>query len=63
MKKLEARKTKIIKVDGAVTTDEDIDLCEIECRITNDEKGKTLSLRAGNQQFSIPFEPIEEYLK
>lgn len=36
---------------------------ELECIITNDEKGKTLSINNGVLQFTIPFEPIERYLK
>lgn len=34
-----------------------------DCIITNDEIGKTLSINDGNVQFTIPFEPIERYLK
>lgn len=33
------------------------------CICTNDEKGKTLSITDGCIQFSIPFEPLEEYFK
>lgn len=33
------------------------------CIITNDEHGKTLSINNGKIQFTIPFEPIEQYLK
>lgn len=36
---------------------------ELKCIITNDEKGKTLSINNGVLQFTIPFEPIERYLK
>lgn len=36
---------------------------ELECIITNDEKGKTISINNGVLQFTIPFEPIERYLK
>ena len=36
---------------------------ELECIITNDEKGKTISINNGVLQFTIPFEPIEGYLK
>lgn len=35
----------------------------LECTITNDEHGKTLSIFDGHTQFTIPFEPIEKYLK
>ena len=34
-----------------------------DCIITNDEIGKTLSINDGNVQFTIPFEPIERFLK
>lgn len=36
---------------------------EFECIITNDEKGKTISINNGILQFTIPFAPIERYLK
>lgn len=35
----------------------------LEVIITNDEKGKTLSIYNELLQFTIPFEPIERYLK
>ena len=35
----------------------------LDCIITNDEHGKTLSINDGNVQFTIPFEPLERYLK
>lgn len=35
----------------------------LDCIITNDEIGKTLSINDGNVQFTIPFEPLERYLK
>ena len=36
---------------------------KLECIITNDKHGKTLSINDGIVQFTIPFEPIERYLK
>lgn len=33
------------------------------CIITNDEKGKTLSIDNGYMQFTIPFESLEAYFK
>ena len=33
------------------------------CTITNDEKGKTLSIGNGMVQFTIPFEAVERWLK
>lgn len=35
----------------------------VNCIITNDEHGKTLSVGNDNVMFTIPFEAIEEYLK
>ena len=34
-----------------------------DCTATNDEIGKTLSISNGELQFTIPFEPLEKYLK
>ena len=31
--------------------------------ISNDEIGRTISITDGNVMFSIPFEPIEKYLR
>ena len=33
------------------------------CIVTNDEIGKTLSIGNNEIQFTIPFEPLEKYLK
>lgn len=57
-------KNKWVKVKGfyhtryirAIETD-------IECIITNDKIGKTLSIVVGEGMFTIPFESIEKYLK
>lgn len=35
----------------------------LEAIITNDERGKTLSINDGKIQFTIPFEPLQKYLK
>jgi len=35
----------------------------LECIITNDRFGKTLSINDGKKQFTIPFEAVEKYLK
>lgn len=35
----------------------------VNCIITNDEHGKTLSMGNDNVMFTIPFEAIEKYLK
>ena len=36
---------------------------KLNCIITNDSKGKTLSIGTEQVMFTIPFESIEEYLK
>ena len=35
----------------------------LECIITNDRFGKTLSINDGKKQFTIPFEAVEKYLR
>lgn len=35
----------------------------VNCIITNNEHGKTLSMGNDNVMFTIPFEAIEKYLK
>jgi hypothetical protein len=55
-------KSKHIPVIGAVTTLDKFFMAEIDCIVTNDEIGKTLSLYYGDVQFTIPFEPLEKYL-
>lgn len=58
-------KNKHVSVVGNVTGKNMPVLCpaKLECIITNDEIGKTLSINNGEIQFTIPFEPIERYLK
>ena len=36
---------------------------KLTCIISNDENGKTLSINDEIVQLTIPFEPIERYLK
>lgn len=38
-------------------------LITVNCIITNDEAGKTLSMGTEQVMFTIPFEAIEQYLK
>lgn len=58
-------KNKQVRVLGVITLSETpvFSPCEFNCIITNDERGKTLSIGDGELQFTIPFEPIERYLK
>lgn len=56
-------KNKEVKVRGIVNSACFQQMCELTCIITNDRLGKTLSINNGAIQFSIPFEPIEEYLR
>lgn len=58
-------KSKRVKVSGVITSST-APMCvsqEFDCIISNDERGKTLSINNGIMQFTIPFEPIERYLK
>ncbi len=58
-------KNKCVKVRDIITGISS-QLCaqqEFDCLITNDETGKTLSISNGIMQFTIPFEPIERFLK
>ena len=54
---------KRVNVIGVITTDtQQIMNVSFDCIVTNDNVGKTLSIRHGNVMFTIPFEPIEGYL-
>jgi hypothetical protein len=56
-------KNKEVKVTGIVNIAGVLNVRDLTCIITNDEKGKTLSIDNGSIQLSIPFEPIEKYLR
>ena len=56
-------KNKKINVSGLMNNERGVCVRRFECIITNDERGKTLSINDGKIQFTIPFEPIEKYLK
>lgn len=36
---------------------------QFECIVTNDKRGKTLSINDGKVQYTIPFEPLQKYLR
>lgn len=54
-----------VTVTGFVYDDEKrtAEAQRLECIITNDRIGKTLSINDGKKQFTIPFEAIEKYLR
>lgn len=58
-------KDKEIIVNGMFYDDEKGTFClkRLRCIVTNDELGRTLSIDDGKIQLSIPFEPIEKYLR
>ncbi len=58
-------RNKHIRVSGGISVSGSAFLVPkmFDCIIINDEIGKTLSINDGNVQFTIPFEPIERYLK
>ena len=57
-------KNRIVKLVGCrhCVKPESLSVQVLECLITNDELGKTLSINDGNVQFTVPFEPLEKYL-
>lgn len=57
-------KNKEIHVLGTEYNDktETIKVKDLRCIVTNDDRGKTLSVDNGSIQFTIPFEPLEKYL-
>lgn len=58
-------KNKHISVDGAFMTSSMASPTptNLEVIVSNDSIGKTISINNGEMQFTIPFEPIEKYLK
>lgn len=56
-------RNKRVLVVGMITTPEIMIPGTLNVIITNDEIGKTISIGNGKTQFTIPFEPIERYLK
>lgn len=54
-----------VTVTGFVYDDEKrtVEAQRLECIITNDRIGKTLSINDGKKQFTIPFEAVEKYLR
>lgn len=56
-------RNKFVSVVGLITTQKIMIPGTLEVTVTNDEKGKTISVGNGTTQFTIPFEPIERYLK
>lgn len=57
-------KNKHITVEGIQHDLKDISYFKrhFQCLISNDEKGKTLSISNGYQMFTVPFEPLKELL-
>lgn len=51
------------KVRGFVSTPVKTQRAMLNVTVTNDKIGKTISIDDGYIQFTIPFEPIEKYLK
>lgn len=60
-------KNKLVTVNGIISKDltepnNGVRNAQIYCIVTNDAKGKTISVSAEGVQFIIPFEPLEKYL-
>lgn len=60
-------KNKSVKVNGLRGIDDGktikITRQVLECIVTNDNYGRTLSINDGRVQFTIPFEPLAKYLE
>lgn len=56
-------RNKFVSVVGIITSPKIMIPGTLDVIITNDEKGKTISVGNGTTQFTIPLEPIERYLK
>ena len=56
-------KGKRIYINGLRQKGGRVDTPRLECIVTHDEHGKTLTINDGVIGFTIPFEPLEKYLK
>lgn len=52
-----------LKVVGSVSDGIILQCKTLEVIVTNDSIGKTISIHDGERMFTIPFEPIEIFLK
>ena len=52
-----------VKVEGGVSDGININSKLLDVIITNDSIGKSISIHDGEKMFTIPFEPIEKYLR
>lgn len=55
--------SKILKVKGFESNGNVMQPKKFVVYISNDIRGKTISISTDDKMFSIPFEPIEPYLK
>ena len=51
------------KQEAIITTQQGYEKGEVECQLTSDFQGKTLSIRNDDVQFTIALEPILHMLK
>jgi hypothetical protein len=56
-------RNKEVEIDGVAVMNDEMFAGKVMAIITNDEIGKTLSLAFRDMQITVPFEPLEEYLK
>lgn len=56
-------KNKCVTINGCILVNGAIIPQKLNCIITNDRIGKSLSIGNDDIMFEIPFEKIEEYLK
>jgi hypothetical protein len=56
-------KNKGVTVNGFIFRNGGAEQTKVNCIITNDRLGKTLTVGNDDVMFCIPFEPIEKYFK
>jgi hypothetical protein len=58
-------KNKEICVRGIEYNDKQdtVTMSNLRVIVTNDEKGKSISIDNGEVQFTIPFEPLQQYME
>lgn len=56
-------KNKWVSVDGLIYINGRITPSKINCIISNDKIGKSITIGVGQIMYEIPFEKIEDYLR
>lgn len=54
---------KILNIGGLESINEGVRLAQLTVYVSNDKRGKTISVSNGEKMFTFPFEPLAKYLK